>query len=112
MLQRHFSTRTKDVSCLAGNATYEKMVRRIDAAARQIAIEEDRVQETPQWHSPPAHPSRKTQRTGGDPISPRRRQNTGRFLNLVRGKKPVHNVMEEGTDSTGGYLGINLIRTL
>ena len=113
-------TRTKDsVLSSEDNATYEKMVADIDVMARQIAIEEDRVARDAAMAQPSSTPiTEKPSARGGDPISPRATAEYREdFLNLVRGKKPVHNVMEEGTDSTGGYLvpiefDTNLVKAL
>ena len=88
------------------NATYEKMLKEVDAMAHQIAIEEDRVARDAAMAQPTSSPiTEKPNAQNGKPIIPRATAEYREdFLNLVRGKRPVHNVMEEGTPSTGGYL--------
>ena len=88
------------------NATYEKMLKEVDAMAHQIAIEEDRVARDAAMAQPTSSPiTEKPNAQNGKPVIPRATAEYREdFLNLVRGKRPVHNVMEEGTPSTGGYL--------
>lgn len=88
------------------NATYEKMLKEVDAMAHQIAIEEDRVARDAAMAQPTSSPiTEKPNAQNGKPVSPRATAEYREdFLNLVRGMRPVHNVMEEGTPSTGGYL--------
>jgi len=88
------------------NVTYEKMLKEVDAMAHQIAIEEDRVARDAAMAQPTSSPiTEKPNAQNGKPVIPRATAEYREdFLNLVRGKKPVHNVMEEGTASTGGYL--------
>lgn len=113
-------TRTKDgVLSAEDNATYDKMLSDIDAMAHQIAIEEDRVARDAAMAQPTSAPiTAKPNAQDGKPVHYRATAEYREdFLNLVRGKRPVHNVMEEGTSSTGGYLvpiefDKNLIRAL
>ncbi len=88
------------------NATYEKMLKEVDAMAHQIAIEEDRVARDAAMAQPTSSPiTEKPNAQNGKPVIARATAEYREdFLNLVRGKRPVHNVMEEGTPSTGGYL--------
>ncbi len=88
------------------NATYEKMLKEVDAMAHQIAIEEDRVARDAAMAQPTSSPiTEKPNAQNSKPVIPRATAEYREdFLNLVRGKRPVHNVMEEGTPSTGGYL--------
>lgn len=88
------------------NATYDKMLKEVDAMAHQISIEEDRVARDAAMAQPTSTPiTEKPHAQNGKPVIPRATAEYREdFLNLVRGKKPVHNVMEEGTASTGGYL--------
>ncbi|MEA4824070.1 MAG: phage major capsid protein [Clostridiaceae bacterium] len=100
-------TRAKDgVLSAEDNATYDKMLADVDAMAHQIAIEEDRVARDAAMAQPTSSPlTAKPNAQNGQPVSPRATAEYREdFLNLVRGKRPIHNVMEEGTSSTGGYL--------
>ena len=100
--------RAKDgVMSAEDNATYEKMVADVDAMARQIAIEEDRVARDAAMAEATSTPLTGKPTAGGaaNPVSPRAtaeyKEDFGRAL---RGKTPLHNVMTEGTDADGGYL--------
>ncbi|HCG35266.1 MAG TPA: phage major capsid protein, partial [Clostridiales bacterium] len=88
------------------NATYDKMLADVDSMARQIALEEDRVARDTAMAQPTSSPiTAKPNAQDGKPVHFRATAEYREdFLNLVRGKRPVHNVMEEGTPSTGGYL--------
>ena len=100
-------TRAKDgVLSAEDNATYDKMLADVDSMAHQIAIEEDRVARDAAMAQPTSSPiTAKPNVQDGKPIHFRATAEYREdFLNLVRGKRPVHNVMEEGTPSTGGYL--------
>ena len=100
-------TRAKDgVLSAEDNATYDKMLADVDSMARQIAIEEDRVARDAAMAQPTSSPiTAKPNVQDGKPVHFRATAEYREdFLNLVRGKRPVHNVMEEGTPSTGGYL--------
>ncbi|MGI6316178.1 MAG: phage major capsid protein [Christensenellales bacterium] len=100
-------TRAKDgVLSAEDNATYDKMLADVDSMARQIAIEEDRVARDAAMAQPTSSPiTAKPGAQDGKPVHFRATAEYREdFLNLVRGKRPVHNVMEEGTPSTGGYL--------
>ncbi len=100
-------TRAKDgVLSPEDNATYDKMLADVDAMAHQIAIEEDRVARDAAMAQPTSSPiTAKPNAQNGKPVSPRATAEYREdFLNLVRGKRPIHNVMEEGTPSTGGYI--------
>jgi len=100
-------TRAKDgVLSAEDNATYDKMLADVDAMARQIAIEEDRVARDAAMAQPTSSPiTEKPVAQNGKPLIPRATAEYREdFYNLIRGKRPVHNVMEEGTSSTGGYL--------
>ena len=100
-------TRAKDgVLSTEDNATYDKMLADVDAMAHQIAIEEDRVARDAAMAQPTSSPiTAKPNAQNGKPVSPRATAEYREdFLNLVRGKRPIHNVMEEGTPSTGGYI--------
>ena len=113
-------TRAKDgVLSAEDNATYDKMLADVDAMARQIAIEEDRVARDAAMAQPTSSPI--TSKPGAQDGKTVHLRATAEyredFLNLVRGKRPLHNVMEEGTPSTGGYLvpiefDKNLVRAL
>mgnify|MGYP000969260451 FL=1 len=113
-------TRAKDgVLSAEDNATYDKMLADVDAMAHQIAIEEDRVARDAAMAQPTSSPiTAKPNAQDGKPVHFRATAEYREdFLNLVRGKRPVHNVMEEGTPSTGGYLvpiefDRNLVRAL
>jgi HK97 family phage major capsid protein len=101
------------------NTTYDKMLADVDAMAHQIAIEEDRVARDAAMAQPTSSPiTAKPNAQDGKPVHFRATAEYREdFLNLVRGKRPVHNVMEEGTPSTGGYLvpiefDRNLVRAL
>jgi len=112
--------RAKDgVLSTEDNATYDKMLADVDAMARQIAIEEDRVARDAAMAQPTSSPI--TSKPGAQDGKTVHLRATAEyredFLNLVRGKRPLHNVMEEGTPSTGGYLvpiefDKNLVRAL
>ena len=100
-------TRAKDgVLTAEDNATYDKMLADVDSMARQIALEEDRVARDVAMAQPTSSPiTAKPNAQDGKPVHFRATAEYREdFLNLVRGKRPVHNVMEEGTPSTGGYL--------
>lgn len=113
-------TRAKDgVLSPEDNATYDKMLADVDAMAHQIAIEEDRVARDAAMAQPTSSPiTAKPNAQDGKPVHYRATAEYREdFLNLVRGKRPIHNVMEEGTPSTGGYLvpiefDRNLVRAL
>jgi len=113
-------TRAKDgVLSAEDNATYDKMLVDVDSMAHQIAIEEDRVARDAAMAQPTSSPiTAKPNAQDGKPVHYRATAEYREdFLNLVRGKRPVHNVMEEGTPSTGGYLvpiefDRNLVRAL
>ena len=113
-------TRAKDgVLSAEDNATYDKMLIDVDAMAHQIAIEEDRVARDAAMAQPTSSPiTAKPGTQDGKPVHYRATAEYREdFLNLVRGKRPIHNVMEEGTPSTGGYLvpiefDRNLVRAL
>lgn len=113
-------TRVKDgVLSAEDNATYDKMLVDVDSMARQIALEEDRVARDTAMAQPTSSPiTAKPTTQDGKPVHFRATAEYREdFLNLVRGKRPVHNVMEEGTPSTGGYLvpiefDRNLVRAL
>lgn len=113
-------TRAKDgVLTAEDNATYDKMLADVDSMARQIALEEDRVARDVAMAQPTSSPiTAKPNAQDGKPVHFRATAEYREdFLNLVRGKRPVHNVMEEGTPSTGGYLvpiefDRNLVRAL
>lgn len=113
-------TRAKDgVLSPEDNATYDKMLADVDAMAHQIAIEEDRVARDAAMAQPTSSPiTAKPNTQDGKPVHYRATAEYREdFLNLVRGKRPIHNVMEEGTPSTGGYLvpiefDRNLVRAL
>lgn len=100
-------TRSKEgILCAEDNATYDKMLADVDSMARQIAIEEDRVARDAAMAQLTSSPiTAKPNVQDGKPVHFRATAEYREdFLNLVRGKRPVHNVMEEGTPSTGGYL--------
>jgi len=100
-------TRAKDgVLSAEDNTTYDKMLADVDAMAHQIAIEEDRVARDAAMAQPTSSPiTAKPNAQDGKPVHFRATAEYREdFLNLVRGKRPAHNVMEEGTPSTGGYL--------
>lgn len=113
-------TRAKEgVLSAEDNATYDKMLADVDSMARQIALEEDRVARDTAMAQPTSSPiMAKPNAQDGKPVHFRATAEYREdFLNLVRGKRPVHNVMEEGTPSTGGYLvpiefDRNLVRAL
>ena len=98
-------TRAKDdVLSAEDNATYDKMLADVVSMARQIALEEDRVARDTAMAQPTSSPiTAKPNAQDGKPVHFRATAEYREdFLNLVRGKRPVHNVMEEGTPSTGG----------
>ena len=100
-------TRAKDgVLSAEDNATYDKMLADVDAMAHQIAIEEDRVPRAAAMAQPTSSPiTEKPALQNGKPLIPRATNEYREdFYNLIRGKRPVHNVMEEGTNANGGYL--------
>lgn len=88
------------------NATYDRMLEDVDAMARQIAIEEDRVARDTALAQPTSRPIIEKPNAQNGTVASIRATAEYRedFLNLVRGKRPVHNVMEEGTNANGGYL--------
>ena len=88
------------------NATYDKMLADVDSMAHQISIEEDRVARDAAMAQPTSLPiTGKPNAQNGKPVIVRATAEYREdFLNLVRGKRPIHNVMEQGTSSTGGYL--------
>ena len=99
--------RAKDgVLSAEDNATYEKMVADVDAMARQIAIEEDRVARDAAMAQPTSAPlTGKPTDGNAKPTRPRAtdeyREDFGRAM---RGKQPLHNVLSEGVDADGGFL--------
>lgn len=99
--------RAKDgVLSAEDNATYEKMVADVDAMARQIAIEEDRVARDAAMAQPTSTPLT-GKPTDGSVKSTRPRataEYTEDFGRALRGKALLHNVMSEGIDADGGFL--------
>ena len=99
--------RAKDgVLSAEDNATYEKMVADVDAMARQIAIEEDRVARDAAMAEPTSKPlTGKPTDGNAKPTRPRAtdeyREDFGRAM---RGKTLLHNVLSEGVDADGGFL--------
>ena len=99
--------RAKDgVLSAEDNATYDKMVADVDAMARQIAIEEDRVARDAAMAHPTSTPLTGKPTDGSSkPTRPRAtaeyKEDFGRAL---RGKALLHNVMSEGIDVDGGFL--------
>jgi len=88
------------------NATYDKMLADVDAMARQIAIEEDRVARDAEMSRPTSAPlTEKPGAQGAKPVSPRATaEYRADFLNILRGKQPVNNVLSTSPDTDGGYL--------
>lgn len=99
--------RAKDgVLSAEDNATYDKMVADVDAMARQIAIEEDRVARDAAMAEPTSKPlTGKPTDGSAKPLRPRA---TGEykedFGRAMRGKTLLHNVLSEGVDADGGFL--------
>jgi len=88
------------------NTTYENMLADVDAMARQIAIEEDRVARDAAMAQPTSKPLTGKPTDGNmKPTSTRAsaeyKEDFGRVL---RGKTLLHNVMSEGVDADGGFL--------
>lgn len=99
--------RAKDgVLSAEDNATYDKMLADVDAMARQIAIEEDRVARDAEMSRPTSAPlTEKPGAQGAKPVSPRATaEYRADFLNILRGKQPVNNVLSTSPDTDGGYL--------
>lgn len=99
--------RTKDgVLSAEDNATYDKMLADVDAMARQIAIEEDRVARDAEMSRPTSAPlTEKPGAQGAKPASPRATaEYRADFLNILRGRAPVNNVLSTSPDTDGGYL--------
>jgi HK97 family phage major capsid protein len=88
------------------NATYDKMLADVDAMARQIAIEEDRVARDAEMSRPTSAPlTEKPGAQGAKPVSPRATaEYRADFLNILRGRAPVNNVLSTSPDTDGGYL--------
>lgn len=88
------------------NATYDKMLADVDAMARQIAIEEDRVARDAEMSRPTSAPlTEKPGAQGAKPVSPRATvEYRADFLSILRGKQPVNNVLSTSPDTDGGYL--------
>ncbi|WP_283673608.1 phage major capsid protein [Butyricicoccus sp. Marseille-Q5471] len=88
------------------NATYDKMLADVDAMARQIAIEEDRVARDAEMSRPTSAPlTEKPGAQGAKPASPRATSEyRADFLNILRGRAPVNNVLSTSPDTDGGYL--------
>ncbi|MEA4900589.1 phage major capsid protein [Desulfitobacterium sp.] len=88
------------------NTTYENMLADVDAMARQIAIEEDRVARDAAMAQPTSKPLTGKPTDGSmKPTSTRAsaeyKEDFGRIL---RGKTLLHNIMSEGVDADGGFL--------
>ena len=99
--------RAKDgVLSAEDNATYDKMLADVDAMARQIAIEEDRVARDAEMNRPTSAPlTEKPGAQGTKPVSPRATaEYRADFLNILRGRAPVNNVLSTSPDTDGGYL--------
>ena len=99
--------RAKDgVLSAEDNATYDKMLADVDAMARQIAIEEDRVARDAEMSRPTSEPlTEKPGAQGAKPASPRATaEYRADFLNILRGRAPVNNVLSTSPDTDGGYL--------
>lgn len=88
------------------NATYDKMLADVDAMARQIAIEEDRVARDAEMSRPTSAPlTEKPGTQGAKPVSPRATaEYRADFLSILRGRAPVNNVLSTSPDTDGGYL--------
>lgn len=95
-----------DVLSAEDNSTYEKMLNDVDAMARQIAIEEDRAARDAELSQPTSKPiTAKPNSADMKPVAPRATAEYREdFMNAMRGRRMVHNVMEEGTSANGGYL--------
>ena len=99
--------RAKDgVLSAEDNTTYDKMLADVDAMARQIAIEEDRVARDAEMSRPTSAPlTEKPGAQGAKPASPRATaEYRADFLNILRGRAPVNNVLSTSPDTDGGYL--------
>lgn len=99
--------RAKDgVLSAEDNTTYDKMLADVDAMARQIAIEEDRVARDAEMSRPTSAPlTEKPGAQGSKPASPRATaEYRADFLNILRGRAPVNNVLSTSPDTDGGYL--------
>lgn len=99
--------RAKDgVLSAEDNTTYEKMVADVDAMARQIAIEEDRVARDAAMAQPTSTPITGKPTDGNTkPTRPRATSEYKEdFGRAMRGKLPLHNVLSEGVDADGGFL--------
>lgn len=99
--------RAKDgVLSAEDNATYDKMLADVDAMARQIAIEEDRVARDAEMSRPTSAPlTEKPGAQGAKPASPRATaEYRADFFSILRGKQPLNNVLSTSPDTDGGYL--------
>lgn len=99
--------RAKDgVLSAEDNATYDKMVADVDAMARQIAIEEDRVARDAAMAQPTSAPLTGKPTDGTAKTTRPRATNEYRedFGRAMRGKTLLHNVLSEGVDADGGFL--------
>ena len=99
--------RAKDgVLSAEDNATYDKMVADVDAMARQIAIEEDRVARDAAMAEPTSKPL--TGKPTDGKLKPTSTRATAEYAEdfgrALRGKTLLHNVMSEGVDADGGFL--------
>ena len=100
-------TRARDgVLSAEDSAAYDKMVADVDAMARQIAIEEDRVARDAAMAQPTSAPLTGRPTDGNTPPSRPRATNEYKedFGRALRGKPLLHNVMSEGVDADGGFL--------
>ncbi len=107
IILRFLDARAKDgVLSAEDNATYDKMLADVDAMARQIAIEEDRVARDAEMSRPTSAPlTEKPGAQGAKPVSPRATaEYRADFLNILRGRAPVNNVLSTSPDTDGGYL--------
>lgn len=88
------------------NTTYDKMVADVDAMARQIAIEEDRVSRDAAMAQPTSTPLTGKPTDGAvKPSHPRATNEYKEDFGLhLRGKMPLHNVLSTTPDVDGGFL--------
>ena len=86
--------------------TYDKMEKDVVALGTEIERLTRQAAIDAELSKPTSNPiTEKPNAQNGKPVAPRATAEYREdFLNLVRGKRPVHNVMEEGTNANGGYL--------
>lgn len=87
------------------DASYAKMEADLNALTAEIRREERREAIDAEMSRPVSAPIvERPMKVADEKLGRASREYRADFLNMLRGKRQMYNVMEEGTDSAGGYL--------